>query len=214
MHPKHVLLLNLSLVLAITFVAVAAVNPVYSQEELPIPARVDYVSDYAQILDEQAEGELNRLLDQVKQEMGVEIYVLTILTLNTVGINEYGSRVSETWNLGEEDAKRKTLLFLVAVNDGQYRLVTNRGLEAAVPDEQLKKISETVIQPAFERQQFAQGIVGGINQILQLVAQGRTIQVPGSSGSGLIREDVLGILLGVALVVLVLGLAYVLSTWL
>lgn len=209
MHPKHVLLLNLSLVLAI---ALIFVEPVYSQEGLPIPVRVDYVSDYAQILDEQAEGELNRLLDRVKQEMGVEIYVLTILTLNTVGINEYGGQVSETWKLGEEDAKRKTLLFLVAVNDGQYRLVTNTGLEAVVPDEQLKKISETVIQPAFEREQYAQGIVGGINQILQLVAQGRAIQIPRSSGSGLVREDVLGILLGVALVVLVLGLAYLLST--
>lgn len=212
MHPTYTPLLRHSLLLAIAFVAMVAVNSVYSQEGLPIPARVGYVSDYAQILDEQAEAELNRLLDQVKQEMGVEIYVLTILTVNTVGINEYGSKVSETWNLGEEDAQRKTLLFLVAVNDGQYRLVTNTGLEALVPDEQLKKISETVIQPAFEREQYAQGIVASINQILQLVAQGRAVQIPGSSGAGLVREDVLGILLGVALVVLVLGLAYLLST--
>src|SRR4030067_2550378 len=123
MQRKHMLLY----VIAIATV-LASVGASYAQEESPLPSRLNFVSDYAQILDDKAEGEMNQLLDQVRKEMGVEIEVLTVLTANPLSINEYGRKISEAWKLGEDDPKRKTLLFLVSVRDGLYRLVTNKGL--------------------------------------------------------------------------------------
>jgi uncharacterized protein len=202
MRPNHALLFSVGLAMALAFTGTA-----YAQQEgFTAPPRQNYVSDYAQVLDPSAENELNQLLDQVKKEMGVEIYVLTIRTANPLSINEYSDRVSEAWNLGEKDPKRKTLLFLLAVEEGRFRLNTNLGLEAIVTNEQQQKITESIILPAFERQEYAKGIVAGINGFLQIIAQQEGTRIPDapSSGTGLFRQDVLGILLIVALLALVL----------
>ena len=207
MHPKQTLLWRLSFAMAIV-AAIASVGAAYSQSQLP--SRVNFVSDYAQVLDDPAEGDMNRLLDQVKKEMGVEIYILTVLTTNPAAINEYGSKISEAWNLGENDSQRKTLLFLVAVNDGLYRLVTNQGLEAAVTDEQLQQISVSAIQPSFENEQYAKGIASGVSQIIQILSKGGGSKTPGGSGQGYLGENVLVILLGLAVVVAVLAIVFLL----
>ena len=202
--------LNLWILSGCIAIVIAAASTSYSQqEELKIPPRQNYVSDYALIIEQPAESELNRLLDQVKREMGVEIYILTISTANPLSINEYGQRISEAWNLGEQDANRKTFLFLVAKDEGRYRLMTNKGLETIVTDEQLQKISDNVIKPPFEGKEYSKGIVAGINQVLQVLAQETGSPVPAKNGSqGFFPSDLLGILAIVALLtLLVVGAA-------
>ena len=205
MQSKHALLLGFGLVLAITL---ASVRVAYSQqEEFEPPIRQNYVSDYAQVLEESGEGELNELLDQVKKELGLEISILTIRTADPLPINEYSDKISAAWNLGENDLKRKTLLFLLAAEEGRYRLITNKGLESIVTDEQLQQISETVIKPAFEEGEYAKGLVGGINQILQLLTKEKRNQSPESpknASSGIFGASILGVLVIVALLALVL----------
>jgi uncharacterized protein len=202
MLPKLMLLGSLGLMMAL-----AAADMAYSQQEGFVPpARQSYVSDYAQVLNDSDERELSQFLELVHKEMNVEIYVLTIVTANPLSINEYSARVSEAWNLGETDPQRKTLLFLLAAGEGRFRLDTNVGLEEIVTNEQQQRIVDTVITPAFQRQEYMRGIVAGINQFLQIVAQGEGTRIPEASNSAsrTFLPDVVGILLIVALVALVL----------
>ncbi len=175
-------------------------HPAAGAGELQLPSRIHYVSDYAQVLTDATENDLNELLARVKQETGVEIYILTVLTTEPLPINEFGRRISEAWNLGEEDPNRRTFLFLLAVDDGLYRLITNRGLETLVTDQQLEQISRTIITPAFAEGEFSKGIVGCINQVLRILSESQPESRAPSPGVWMV---VLG--LGLAFVALVLA---------
>jgi uncharacterized protein len=181
----------------------------YPQEELQLPSRIGYVSDYAQILDEQVEGELNRTLSEVERELGVQIYVLTVLTTEPLPMNDYSSRIMEVWDLGEDDPARRTLLFIVAVEDGLVRLDASRGLEEMLTDQVLKQILDAEILPAFYMGEFTQGITRGIQEIIQVLSEG-PYRSP-SEGKGLGSTDLLGIFLMIALVALVLAAAWVIG---
>jgi len=177
----------------------------YPQEGLKFPSRIDYVSDYAQVLDEQVEEELNLTLSEVEREMGVRIYVLTVLTTDPLPMNEYNRRIIEAWDL-DEDSGLKVLLFIVAVEDGLVRLDASEELEGILTDQVLGQILEAEILPAFYMGKFSQGITQGIDEIIRVLSE--ELDSSPSEAKRLGGTDLLGILLMVALGALIMAAAW------
>jgi len=204
MSTKETLCFGAAIALAVITSATA-----YSQDEPQFPPRLDHVSDYAQILPDEVEGQLNRSLAQAAQELGVQIFILTVPTTEPLPLNTYSDRIADVWDLGREDSNRKTLLFLIAVDDGLVRLAPNKGLEAILTDESLRRVLETTIIPAFAMGEYTEGVVKGTQAILDILAgseHGSTSEAPGG-GAGSATRDILGVVLALALVVLVLAIS-------
>ena len=181
-----------------------------AQEGGPLPSRIDYVSDYAQVISEDVEAVLNRSLVRVEEEQGVQIYVLTVTTTEPLPMNEFTAQLWASWGVDKEDPQRKTLLFLVATEDGLVRLSTSTGLAEVLPDDQLAEILQKIIMPAFSQGAYEQGIVAGIQEMLKALSQQETEPQPSVSSSRERRVtgvDLLGILLALALVAVVVLIA-------
>ncbi len=168
--------------------------------EVVIPERTAYVVDRAQVLRDEVEAGLNRALARVEEERGVRIYVLTVPFTEPLPLKKYIRRVWESWGLNKEDPQLRTLIFLVAVEDGQVMLSTSEGLKGVLPDERLAQILERSILPAFERGAFEEGMVRGIQEIIQVLEEESTPGVRPFQERRLSAVDLLGILLALALV--------------
>ena len=171
--------------------------------EVVIPERTGYVVDRAQVLGEEVEAGLNRALARVEAEHGTQIYVLTVPLTEPLPLKKYVRRVWESWGLNKEDPRLKTLIFLVAVEDGQVMLSTSEGLSALLPDETLAEILQRTILPAFERGAFEQGIVAGIQEMIRALSEKEEEDTVGArpfQERRLSTVDLLGILLALALV--------------
>ncbi len=176
----------------------------YAQE---FPERLGYVSDYAGVIGEEAQKALEERLGRLQREYGVEIYVLTVKETAPWAISDYSDRIFERWGLEKDNPERRVLLFLVAVEEGLVRLATSRGLQGVLPDEQLAKVLQETILPAFHARDFERGITKGVARIEQHLASQR-VQAPRASGErsgpGPTGTDILGILLVVAGLALIL----------
>jgi uncharacterized protein len=183
---------------------------VHAQEDGRLPDRIDYVSDYAQVISEDAEAGLNRALARAEEERGVQIYVLTVPTTEPLPMKEFTARLWESWGLNKEDPERQTLIFLVATEDGLVRLSTSTGLAEVLSDEQLAEILKTAILPAFGQEAYEQGIVAGIQEMLKVLSQEGRAPLPSVSSSRPQRVtgiDLMGILVALALVAAVVLIA-------
>jgi len=171
--------------------------------EVVIPERTAYVTDVAGVLGPDVEEGLNRGLARVEEEYDTRIYVLTVRLTEPLPIKEYALRVWESWGLDKEDPRERTLIFLVAVEDGQVILSTGRGLEEVLPDERLAEILQGTIVPAFDRGAFGQGIVMGVQEMIRVLAEKEEERASGArpfQPRRLSTVDLLGILLAVVVV--------------
>lgn len=157
----------------------AAINlcsPGHAQEP-EIPPSVDYISDYAEVVDQATEEELRGLIAELEEETGARIMVLTVGSIGPLEISDYGSRVTDEWGLGPRDA-----LFIVALEDGGVYLDTGKRLQKILPDERLQEILDRQILPSFNQGDFSGGVYQGVEAMASAISeslpQGWAIPLP------------------------------------
>lgn len=159
MKHRHCLLLA-SLVLALTGVAPAAPPDV--------PALRGRVNDYAGVMNAEQAQRLESRLAQFEVETGHQVAVLTVPTLDGDDIEGFSIRVAEKWQLGQKGFDNGVIL-VVALKDRRLRLEVGYGLEGVLPDAIAKRIISEYIVPRFRVQDYAGGIVAGIEAVLSVI---------------------------------------------
>ena len=113
-----------------------------------IPERSGYLTDQAQAIKADQAKQLEALLQQVKQQIGAEIYILLVHSTAPEKIVPYTHRVTKAWGL-KLDSQDKWLLIVVAVDDGGINIADSQGTRTILPDQDLGLIMEKRIKPAF-----------------------------------------------------------------
>jgi len=144
----------------------------------PIPKRI--VHDFAEILNQQEEQQLERKLVQYNNETSTQIAVVTIKSLEGEDPTIYANTLLEKWKVGQK-GKDNGILLLIAPNDRKTAIATGYGVEEFVPDIIANRIIQEDILPAFKQNRFADGISRGIDRIKQAL-QGQFEGTGASSG--------------------------------
>lgn len=136
------------------------------------PARESqFVNDFANILDEQAEERITQALTELQQSRDVEMTVVTIESISNYGfdgeIEPFATGLFNTWALG--DATRNDgIMILVAIQDRTMRIELGAGYP-----EHLNKTAKTIIDeimiPQFKNGNFASGIEKGVYEASGLI---------------------------------------------
>jgi len=153
--------------------------PVPAQEqgqEGEIPKPINYVSDYAGVIDDATEAYLNGLLRELEEKTTAEIAVLTVETTAPLDSFSYGMAVFDRWRIGKE-GKDNGLLFLVAVEDRWMHIFTGYGLEGILPDGKVGEIRDTEIFPRFRDGDYAGGIKRGVELLAGIIAQDAGVEL-------------------------------------
>jgi uncharacterized protein len=123
------------------------------------------VIDAANVLDAEAEAQLNARLFEYERTTGHQLVVATVPSLEGRDIETYANEYFRELGLGDKDLDDGVLL-LHAPTERKVRIEVGYGLEGVLTDADSALIIQNTITPAFKAGNFAEGIDGGVTDII------------------------------------------------
>ena len=142
--------------LALTSLLISA--PLFA---VSVPALKGRVNDYAKIIRDSDEREIEEYLATLEQNTGIQIAVLTMPSLEGEDIASFGIKVADKWQLGDKEKDNGALL-LVAYAEHDLRIEVGDGLEGSLTDAKCGLILRNVIVPEFKNGNYSAGIKKGV----------------------------------------------------
>ena len=133
-------------------------SPVFA---VSVPALKGRVNDYAKIIRDSDEREIEEYLVSLEQSTGIQIAVLTMPSLDGEDIASFGIKVADKWKLGDAEKDNGALL-LVAYAEHDLRIEVGDGLEGSLTDAKCGLILRNVIVPEFKNGNYSAGIKKGV----------------------------------------------------
>ena len=132
----------------------------------PIPNQL--VSDYSDILSDQEEASLEKMLLDYADTTSTQISIVTVATTGGDNINLITAEIAAKWKIGQE-GKDNGCLIMVASGDREISIQNGYGLEPYLTDFTTKQIIETDILPYFKQQNYYNGLLAGANSIFEVL---------------------------------------------
>ena len=129
-----------------------------------VPALNGRVNDYANIINRGTEEKISSYLQQLDQQEGIQIAVLTVPSLEGDDIASYSMKVAEKWKLGDSKTDKGALL-VVAYAEHDLRIEVGYGLEDKLTDAKCGLIIRNVIIPQFKEGDYSEGILLGVQNM-------------------------------------------------
>jgi uncharacterized protein len=143
------------------------------------PALTSPVNDFASIIDDQAERELDRRIRALQQASGDVVVVATVPSMKGfAGIEELALRMFENGGRGiGQKGKDNGALLVVAVEERQLRIEVGYDLEEFITDGFAGETIRDVIRPAFRDGDYSRGILAGTTRLINRIAQRRGVEL-------------------------------------
>ena len=126
----------------------------------------NWVTDMADILSDQTEIELNRIITDLEATNGTEIAVVTVPeTTPANSPKAFTTELFNYWGIGKAEVDNG-ILFLISVGDRRVEIETGYGIEGILPDAQVSSIIERKITPQFKQGNFDRGTLDGTKALI------------------------------------------------
>jgi uncharacterized protein len=137
-------------------------------EALP-PAPTGYFNDYAGVISQGKQHELNERLAKFDKDTTNQVVVAIFPKMDSaLSLDEYTLRVANSWGVGQRGKNNGVTLF-VFVSDHKMRIQVGYGLTGVLTDDLSKKILDQDLKPRFEKGDFDGGLTAGVDSILKIV---------------------------------------------
>ncbi len=163
--------------LAVCVVFILAAGGAAAQPAPPLLSAT--VNDFAGVIDESSERELDRRILALQRASGDVVVVATVPTFQPYADVE-GIRRQDVREQGRgigERGKDNGLLIVVAVEDRKVGIEVGYGLEGFVTDGFSGQTIRETILPAFRQGQYGAGLIAGTTRIINRIAEGRGVQL-------------------------------------
>ena len=131
------------------------------------PDRINkQVNDWGDLLSSTQERQLEEALRNYEGESSNQIVLATFPSLDGESLEDVSERMFSTWNLGQA-GKDNGVLLSIFKQERKIRIEVGYGLEGALPDITAGKIIRNEITPYFKEGRWYEGIVGGLQGIIQ-----------------------------------------------
>ena len=133
--------------------------------------RQEFVNDQANILTPEQELSLTTMLIQLEQNTTLEFAVVT--AGNVTDVFDASYQAAQYLGVGKQDVDNGLLLF-IAPDSRRYFIQVGLGLEGVLPDARVNQVAETMLVPAFQEGNYAQGIQDTLLVLAAYAAQDET----------------------------------------
>lgn len=133
------------------------------------PKPAGYLTDNAHVLDGTRAHALNEELAQFERETSDQIlvYVDRKLPPDTT-IEQFANKAMHQWGVGQKGKDNGAVLFLF-IDDRKMRIEVGYGLEARLTDARSRLITNTVIKPYLQKQDYAGAAEAGAGAMIETV---------------------------------------------
>lgn len=152
-------------VLSLSVIGLAGVADASAQT---LPVLTDRVVDDANVLSASEKASLIAKLSSFEQRSSDQIVVATVNGLNGMDIETYANQLFRHWEIGQKN-ENNGILLLVAPAERKVRIEVGYGLEGTMTDALSAIIIQNGIIPQFREGNFAQGILNGVDDIIQVL---------------------------------------------
>jgi uncharacterized protein len=165
MLPKPTIPLAIRITAATALTLVLLIQAALALEVPSLRARVN---DYAGMLSPGVVRQLDLLLKDFEQRDSTQIVVLTVPSLEGDALEDFSMRVAEQWKIGQKGQDNGAILFISRA-DRKVRIEVGYGLEGHLTDLQAGRIIRGIIVPEFQAGRFDQGVVNGVQAMIDVV---------------------------------------------
>lgn len=180
----------------------ALLLPVVASSTLEFPSPKGAVNDFAQILDDRQEGELEAFLADFWRRYRVAIVVVTFPELGSEPLEGAAARLFDTWEIGGMG-----VLLLMVGGEGGAWIHVGDGLRDVLGEGKVRRILSRYVIPRLRQGDAGTGAILGVLAIARAIAEaeeGRRL-APAKAPRGF--GPVVGFLLILVVLVLLLPLA-------
>jgi len=135
---------------------------------LEVPPLRARVNDYAGMLSQGTVRQLDLLLKDLEQSESTQIVVLTVPSLEGDALEDFSLRVAEQWKIGHKGLDNGAIL-LISRADRKVRIEVGFGLEGRLTDLLAGRIIRGIIVPEFKAGRFDQGVLNGVQAMMDAV---------------------------------------------
>jgi len=165
---------------ALSIVMVAPIGTTVAQSTTALPQRPSgMVNDYANLLDQNAEGILEQKLRSYRDTTSNVISIAILNTLEGNSREEAATYLFNTWRMWEGD-RYNGVLILIAVQERELQIEVGYGLEGAIPDVMANRIVQDILIPALQQGRIYEGLDRATGALMQL-ASGEFEATPSNS---------------------------------
>lgn len=166
----------------------------FSINDAPIPNNGQPVNDYANVIDDAVEQQLNQKIKDFKARTNPPV-VLAVATVKTTGDRpafDYSLAIARGWKIGSKYDDNPSALLFIAVDDRKYQTQISRDLEDELPDGLAGQLQRQYLVPAFKQGDYTKGVSDTIDAYIKTIdarANGTAVPTPevtpqGGSGIG------------------------------
>ena len=159
--------------IALAFISTTVILTPLSSEALTVEEVTNprqnnggWVTDMADILSDETETKINRLITDLEQSNNAEIAVVTVLnTEPSATPKAFATELFNYWGIGKADVDNG-VLFLISVGDRRVEIETGSGLQTILPDTEVKEIIDDKITPQYKKGNYNRGTLNGTKALV------------------------------------------------
>lgn len=161
-----IITLILSIVLSLSTMAI----------NLPNPTNDFFVNDFANVIDDDVENELQSIGASLYKQTTAQVVVVTVNSLDGYDVNEYALELGREWGVGSEENDNGVVL-LLSVNDRKVTIQVGYGLEGCLPDGKTGRILDQYGVPHFTYDDFSTGLSDTYKVLVSTVCEEYGVQL-------------------------------------
>ena len=177
-----------------------------TSEKIPIPTveKDVYIYDEDNIVDDDIEKNLNKMLVELEEKTEVEFAVVSVKSLLYRSIEDYANNLFNTLGIGKK-GKDNGVLLLFSRSDEKVRLEIGRGLEGYLNDSKCGRILDDYFVPYRENDEYTKATEMTVKAVLNVIAEEYEIDIQGLEKDLSVEDDSDdGLLLWVFIIIIII----------
>ena len=133
----------------------------YKVTGISIPRPINFVSDYAKVIDDDIENRLNDILYSLKDDKGIEIAIVSMFSVDR-GIKQIAKEVFDEWEIGEND---KGILIIFSLKSEVVRIEVGYALDSIITDGGAGELIDENLIGNLDEENIESALIKTINSI-------------------------------------------------
>lgn len=188
MAKKRIISYAMVLIVLTTFVSI--LTGCATSEEIPIPTVEEdvYIYDEDNIIDDDIEKKLNKMLVELEEKTEAEFAVVSVESLLDRTIEDYANNLFNTLGIGKKE-KDNGVLLLFSRSDEKVRLEIGRGLEGCLNDSKCGRILDDYFVPYRENDEYTEATEMTVKAVLNVIAEEYKVDIQGLEKDISVEDD-------------------------
>jgi len=128
------------------------------KERVTLPSPIGYVSDHAQVVEQEWKDRIRSVCIDLEKKSGVEMVIVTVPSIKPYpSAKHYADALYEKWQIGSTQQEHGVMV-LVAVQERQAAMALGRKMFPVITPEVRNEVSRAYLHPAIERGHFGEGL--------------------------------------------------------